>query len=162
VMIFRSSSKGMLLLSLGALGLATAAGAQSWRIIESRDRAKDLVAWVQPNRLYWRPFAMRGIRDASFKLLSVDESPQAQSQTTQLRAGWPRPRGYHNSNVEIFVLDGDLTVGDKRMGKYSYAYYPAGYTHGPAHTDYGATFLEWWDGPPGFEAGLQSKPAART
>ncbi|HXN21766.1 MAG TPA: DUF4437 domain-containing protein [Candidatus Dormibacteraeota bacterium] len=143
-------------------GLAAAVGAQSWRIIESRDRGKDLVAWVQPDRLYWRPFAIRGIRDAEIKLLSVDETTQARSQIKRLPPGWSRPTGYHKTNTEIFVLDGDLAIGDKKMGKYSYAHYPAGYAHGPVHTDYGATFLEWWDGPPDFVASRESKPDARS
>jgi hypothetical protein len=139
--------------------------AQSWRIAESRDRAKDFVGWVQPEALYWRPFSIRGIQEANFKLLSYDPSSRARSQLTNLPPGYSRPAGYHNSSVEIFVLEGDLAIGEKKMSKYSYAYYPAGYAQGPMHSDYGATFIEWWDGSggqPDFVASLQSKPGTRT
>jgi hypothetical protein len=47
------------------------------------------------------------------------------------------------------------------MSKYSYAYYPAGYVHGPAYSEYGATLLHWWDGDPDFKASQESNPNTR-
>jgi Domain of unknown function (DUF4437) len=145
-----------------ALGLLVAADAGAQKITgESRDRGKEFVGWVQPERLYWRPFVVAGLPDAEFKLLSFDETTKARSQITRLPAGWKQPQGYHNTNEEIFVLSGDLTVGDKKMTKYSYAYYPAGHVHGPSHTEYGATLLHWWDGTPDFVVGSETKPGTR-
>jgi Domain of unknown function (DUF4437) len=141
--------------------VAWAVNLSGQKIIESRDRGKEFVGWVQPERLYWRPFTIAGMPDAEFKLLSFDESSKARSQITRLPAGWRHPKGYHNTNEEIFVLSGDLTVGGKRMTKYSYAYFPAGHAHGEAYTEYGVTLLHWWDGDPDFGVSRESKPGTR-
>ncbi len=129
--------------------------------IESRDRDTEFVGWVDPAKLYWRPFIISGLQPAQFKLLSFSESTQARSQITELPAGWRHPSGFHSTNEEIFVLSGDLTVGDDRMTKYSYAYYPAGYVHGEVYSEYGATLLHWWDGDPDFVVSQVSKPDTR-
>src|SRR5262249_33574022 len=143
-------------------GLLVTADLGAQRIVgESRDRNKEFVGWVQPEKLYWRPFTVSGLPDGEFKLLSFDESTKARSQITRLPAGWSHPRGDHNTNEGIFVLSGDLSVGDKNMTKYSYAYYPAGYVHGPAYTEYGVTLLHWWDGDPDFVVSNVSKPEMR-
>ena len=147
-----------LLLALGTFLVSDAAGESR---IESRDRDTEFVGWVDPDKLYWRPFTISGLPEAQFKLLSFSESTRARSQITELPAGWRHPDGYHNTNEEIFVLSGDLTVGGVKMSKYSYAYYPAGYVHGPAYSEYGATLLHWWDGDPDFEASQESNPNTR-
>lgn len=127
----------------------------------SKNRAVDFVGWVEPDKLYWRPFVLDGLPDAEFKLLSFNETTGARSQITRLPPGWRQPVGYYSTNQEIFVLSGDLTIGTSRMGKYSYAYYPAGYAHGEARTEYGATLLQWWDSKPEFVASRRSTEGAR-
>ena len=139
-----------------------AGGQNPNRVSQSKDRSKEFVGWVQPEKLYWRPFSITGLPDAEFKLLSYDETTRARAQITRLPAGWRQPKGYFNTNEEIFVLSGDLTIGGKKMSKYSYAYYPAGYAHGQATTEYGATLLQWWDGDPEFAVSNEHKPGTRT
>ncbi|HXN21750.1 MAG TPA: DUF4437 domain-containing protein [Candidatus Dormibacteraeota bacterium] len=129
--------------------------------LELRDRGKEFVGWVQPEKMYWRPFVVSGMLPAEFKLLSVDDSLGARTLITRLSAGWKHPKGYHNKNEEIFLLSGDLTIGGKKMTKYSYAYYPAGYAHGPAFSEHGATLLHWWDGEPDFVPSSASKAGTR-
>jgi len=130
--------------------------------ISSLDREQELVGWVQPERLEWQALKVSGLPDAEFKLLSITQSSKARAQITRLPAGWSHPIGYHNTNEEIFLLSGELTIGKVRMIKYSYAYFPAGYAHGPAHTEFGATFLHWWDSDPDFVAAETSKQGTRT
>jgi len=126
-------------------------------------RAKiGFVGWVQPDQLGWEPFRIPGLPDAEYKLLSIDPASGARSQITHISAGWKRPKGYQNSGREIFLLSGDLTIGDDRMTKYSYAYYPAGYAQPEAHSEHGAEFLDWWEGEPDFVASEQSAPGTRT
>ena len=143
------------------LVLTPASEAPGQSRIESRDRDTEFVGWVEPDKLYWCPFVISGLLDAQFKLLSFAESDRAPSQITRLPAGWSHPVGYHSSNEEIFVLDGDLSISGKKMSKYSYAYYPAGYAHGDVYSEYGATILHWWDGDPDFVASRESKPDTR-
>lgn len=129
--------------------------------MDQRDRGKEFVGWVQPAKLYWRPLLIKGLPRAEFKLLSIDDSSGARTLITRLPAGWKHPMGYHNTNEEIFLLSGDLTIGGKKMSKYSYAYYPAGYAHGPAFSENGATLLDWWDTEPDFVSAAQSRPGTR-
>ena len=65
--------------------------------------------------------------------------------------------GFHSADLEMFVLEGGIETGDKSMGRYAYAYYPAGYTH-EISTQGGATVLQWWNGKPDFVASTESKP----
>jgi len=119
------------------------------------------VGWIQPVQLGWEPFRIPGVPDAEYKLLSIDPVSGARSQLTHVPAGWTRPKGYQSSGREIFLLSGDLTVGDDRMTKYSYAYYPAGYAQPEAHSEHGAEFLDWWEGEPDFVASEQSRSGTR-
>ncbi|CAN5839001.1 hypothetical protein BH18ACI4_BH18ACI4_01670 [soil metagenome] len=135
--------------------------APAQKLIESRNRTEEFVGWVQPDKLYWRPFLISGVADAEFKLLSFDDTTKARSQITKFPAGWSQASGYYQTNEEIFVLSGEMTVGDVKMTKYSYAYFPAGNARGPRHSSTGATVLHWWDGEPTFVASRESKPDAR-
>jgi hypothetical protein len=125
------------------------------------DRATEFVGWVEPETLYWRPFAIEGLPDAEFKLLSLDVKTGARAQITRFPPGWRQPVGYYNTNNELFVLSGDLTIGDDRMTKYSYAYYPAGLVVGEARSESGATVLHWMDAPPAFTVSKTSKDESR-
>jgi len=140
-----------MLIPTGVLAQVTPQGGD----IHSRDRGKEgaegFVGWVESyTHLFWDKFSVPGLPDAEAKLLSMDRTTGARSQITRLPAGWSHPRGYHNTNEEIFVLDGDLTIGGKLMTKYSFAYFPAGYAHGDAYSKYGATLLHFWDAEPDF------------
>ena len=105
------------------------ASAQDWRRPESRDRGKEFVGFIQPEQLYWRPFVLPGVQQADFKLLSFDESTQARTQILRLPPGWKQAPGYHSVDLEMFVLEGGIEAGDTSMGRYAYAFYPAGYAH---------------------------------
>ena len=95
----------------------------------------EFVGWVQPEALAWQQFAVAGLPSGEYKLFSLDPVSGARTQITRVPAGWKAPTGYHTRGREIFLLSGDLTIGDDRMTKYSYAYYPAGYAYGPAQSE---------------------------
>jgi hypothetical protein len=136
------------------------AASQEWRRTDALDRGQNFVGWVHGENLHWRPFILSGVRPSEFKLLSLDHTTKARSQLMRVPAGWTQPSGYHSSDLEIFLLEGGISIGDKRLGKYSYAYFPAGTAYGPISTDYGATILQWWAGTPDFTTSSQSKAGA--
>jgi len=127
----------------------------------SIDRSVGFVGWVKPEKLYWRPFSIEGLPNAEYKLLSLNEQTGARSQITRFPPGWRQPKGFYNTNQELFVLSGDLTVGTYKMGKYSYAYYPAGYALDEMRSEYGATVLHWFDSIPEFTVSQESRKDAR-
>lgn len=145
---------GALLLSIGAL-------AQDFRIPESRDRATEFVGFVQPDRLYWRPLTLSGVPAAEFKQLSFDDKTGARTLLVKLPPGWKQASGYHSADLEMLVVEGGISIGDKPMGRYSYAYYPAGYAHSFS-TEKGATVLEFWSGAPDYVQSATSRAGTKT
>lgn len=152
---------GVLIAAIATTAIAAAASGQEWKRAESRDRATELVGFVQPEQLYWRPFSLDGVQAAEFKLLSFDESSGARTLLVRLPAGWKQAPGYHSSDLEMFVVEGGVSMNGEHTGRYSYAYYPAGYAHGYG-TEAGATVLQWWSGKPDFVAAAQSRRGTNT
>jgi len=96
------------------------------------------------------------------KLLSQDDKLGALSLLSYLPIGSrTEARGYRNADEEIFLLEGDLTIGDQQMTKYSYAFIPAGVVRGPSSTRQGAVFLQWFNKTPDFVESDRDKLGAR-
>ncbi len=140
----------------GCLLWSSIAMAVDIRIPQSRDRSSEFVGFVQPHTLHLRPMIFPGVPMAEFKQLSFDEKTGARTLLVNLPAGWKQPSGYHSADLEMFVVEGGITIGDKPMGRYSYAYYPAGYAH-TFGTNGGATVLMFWSGSPDYVASAQSR-----
>ncbi|MEO7775492.1 MAG: DUF4437 domain-containing protein, partial [Steroidobacteraceae bacterium] len=155
----RTSRSGKILQAFGALLLCAAASASDVRIPESRDRSTEFVGFVQPHNLHFRPLVLPGLRTAEYKQLSFDEKSGARTFLVRLPKGWKQPPGYHSVDLELFVVEGGVSIGGKPMGRYAYAYYPAGYSHSFG-TEEGATVLQFWGGAPDFVASASSLPNA--
>lgn len=63
---------------------------------------------------------------ASERRLSVDEEDGSCSLRIDFHTDWGRGPGIHHANTEYHVLDGEMTYGDKRIGKGAYLYAPKG------------------------------------
>jgi hypothetical protein len=115
----------------------------------------------------WDDFNIPGMADGiKARVLSRSPSMGAVSLMTYLPIGWRQDtKGYHNSDVEIFLLEGDLTIsdakGEQKLTKYSYTYIPAGMSYGPMSTQQGAVFIQWFKGKPDFVASNRDKQGAR-
>jgi len=148
-----------LCLALGFL-CRTEPAAADWNREVAHDRGTEFEGFVSPSRLYWRPFALPGVQAAEFKLLSFDESTGARTLLVKLPPGWKQAAGYHSADVEMFVVEGGVTVGDEELGRYGYTYWPAGHAHAYS-TEFGATVVQMWSGRPDYVASAQSRPGAR-
>lgn len=148
-----------ILLAASALLLCPTAFAGDVRIPESRDRSSAFVGFVQEHNLHQRPLVLSGLQTAEFKQLSFDEQTGARTILAKLPPGWRQPPGHHSADLEMFVVEGGLRIGDRPLGRYAYAYYPAGYSH-TYGTEDGATVLQFWSGPPDFTAGAEHRPEA--
>src|SRR5690606_16465940 len=152
---------GLTTLLCSALLLGTSASAGDIRIPESRDRSAEFVGFVQPHNLHLRPLVFPGLQTAEFKQLSFDEKTGARTILAKLPPGWKQPSGYHSADLEMFVVEGGIRIGDRPMGQYSYAYYPAGYAHSFG-TEEGATVLQFWSGAHDYVASARSKRGTDT
>lgn len=63
---------------------------------------------------------------ASERRLSVDEEDGSSSLRIDFHTDWGRGPGIHHANTEYHVLDGELTYGDRKIGKGAYLYAPKG------------------------------------
>ena len=63
-----------------------------------------------------------------YKPLSKDVYTQAESILVKHDPGYADDSaGVTQGEVELFVIDGSLTLGSKKLGKYGYAYMPKGF-----------------------------------
>ena len=113
--------------------------------------------------LRWQPFVIAGIPVGMLaKVLSRDAERGGVALMSYLPIGWQHDQaGYHTSDEEIFLLEGDLTIGDQALTRYSYTFLPAGVAHGPVSTRQGAVFLRWFTATPDFVAASGNRPGAR-
>ena len=111
----------------------------------------------------WQRFNVPGIPGGMMaKYLSRDEKRGGLTLLSYLPIRWQHDeRGYHNSDEEIFLLEGDLTIGDQQLSKYSYTFIPAGVAHGPVSTRQGAVFIRWFNKTPDFNVSRNDKSGAR-
>ena len=63
---------------------------------------------------------------ASERRLSVDEEDGSSSLRVDFHTDWGRGPGIHHANTEYHVLDGEMTYGDRTIGKGGYLYVPKG------------------------------------
>ena len=63
---------------------------------------------------------------ASERRLSVDEEDGSSSLKIAFETDWGRGPGIHHANTEYYVLDGEMTYGDRRIGTGGYLYVPKG------------------------------------
>ena len=84
-------------------------------------------------------------------LLSHDQSTGARSWLAKTAPQWQRREsGYFQSDLELLVVQGDLTTGDLKLQRGSYCYWPAGSWHGPMGSQGGCQVLLMFSGEPGF------------
>ncbi|WP_164857116.1 DUF4437 domain-containing protein [Sphingomonas crocodyli] len=115
-----------------------------------------------PKEVPWEAFEAPGIGGGlQRKLMSQSPSMGAIAQITAVPAGWSQPAGYDDVDNEIILLEGDLSIGDEKLTRYSYSFMPAGVAHGATTSRQGAVMLQWYKGVPKFVASANSKAGAR-
>jgi hypothetical protein len=62
----------------------------------------------------------------NYKMLSIDEDSGACTMSVQWDAGYKQPPSVSYSDVEIFIMDGEMKVGDKMWRKGGYFFVPRG------------------------------------
>ncbi|MEJ2085869.1 MAG: DUF4437 domain-containing protein [Acidobacteriota bacterium] len=96
-----------------------------------RPHIEPLVDTDVPQKSLSLPGWKRGIE---YRTLSIDPVNGSCTQIVEIGAGFKQPAGYSNSEWELFILDGSLTIGGKSYGKDHYFFVPAGYRLGNIST----------------------------
>jgi hypothetical protein len=75
----------------------------------------------------WHPAELHGGEGKAIQRnLSVDEEDGSASTRVDFVTAFHRPAGYHIGDTEWFVLEGEIAVGDKTLGKGGYFHAPKG------------------------------------
>jgi hypothetical protein len=81
--------------------------------------------------------------------LRVENGTGAYTMLVRFPPGWSRPgAGHYRVHEEIFVVEGDLTVGDETYSTGDYAWLPSGYPRTGSASSGGAVVLARFSGPP--------------
>ena len=82
---------------------------------------------VQQSDLIWHAAELYKIgKAARQRNLSYDEENGAASTRVVFDKAWSRPSGYHHADVEWYVLEGQVKLGERVLSKGSYFRAPAG------------------------------------
>jgi uncharacterized protein DUF4437 len=102
----------------------------------------------------WHPAEFPGSEGkARQQQLSIDEEDGSASLRVDFETSFSRPGGYHVADTEWYVLEGEIAVGDKRMGKGGYFHAPKGVAMPAVEAKEGTKILLYREyGDWGFEA----------
>lgn len=112
------------------------------------------VELINEDDYVWHPAELHlGDGKALQRNLSVDEEDGSASTRVDFQTAWSRPGGYHLADTEWYVLDGEVAVGGRKMGKGGYFHAPKGAVIPPVSAKEGTRILLYREfGDWGFEA----------
>jgi len=111
----------------------------------------------------YKKFDVTGFKGSEYKVLSLDVDSGACTLKVQFNGGYKRKPGLSYSDIEIFVLEGRLKVGDKVWTRGHYAFIPAGMHIGAISSPKGAEALVMFnDSEPSFEESDKNHQLALT
>jgi hypothetical protein len=85
---------------------------------------------------------------AEATVLSIDHETGAMTALLRCPPGWRTPAPeYHSVDQEDILVEGDTTMGDRKLTAPAYMFFPAGQVHGPAVTENGCTMIVTLSGP---------------
>lgn len=109
----------------------------------------------------YRKFDIAGFRGSLHKVLSLDPDTGACTLKVRFNGGYRRKPGLSYSDLEVFVLNGEIRVGRERWGEGHYAYVPAGVALPALSVPQGAEALVMFnDSEPNFEESAENHPRA--
>ncbi|MCL4422788.1 MAG: DUF4437 domain-containing protein [Actinobacteria bacterium] len=112
--------------------------------------ARPFIEFIQCQALPWQRGLYGGARpELDVRMLSMDEETGASSALLRYPGGWARNEPERlGADEELFVLRGELRIGQTLYGPYSYAYLPAGYERPSASSRSGAVVVSFFSAEP--------------
>jgi hypothetical protein len=103
-------------------------------------RTQNIVLYT--DRMNWMPLSVKGSRGyARCKTLAKDEETGARSMLVRYEPGFSAEATVAAWPADIYVLEGEMTCGDRTYRKDTYHYRPAGTPIGPINSPTGITRL---------------------
>jgi hypothetical protein len=119
---------------------------------------RGFVSLPNPQDVPFVPLPIEGLPDGvRVKILSLDVESGACSLIVEMPANSIREKkGFHSGALEIFLLEGELTVGETVLTSRCYTYIPAWMAYGAIETTNGCTALFFFDKSPDFTPSEES------
>lgn len=116
---------------------------------------REHVEFVQSQSLPWQPAdGLLARAGATIKILSREAITGAMSTLVRYPAGWSMTNSERlAADEELFVLDGELTIGDLRYIEGDYAFLPAGYPRRGMSAPDGCIVLTFFESRPSEHSG---------
>lgn len=111
----------------------------------------------------YKKFGIAGFQGSDYKVLSLDPDTGACTLKVKFNNGYKRKPGMSYSDMEIFVLNGAMKVGDQRCLEGHYMFIPAGQAIGAISVPSGCEALVMFnDGEPSYEESDRNHQLALT
>jgi hypothetical protein len=111
----------------------------------------------------FKKFDLAGFKGSHYKVLSMDVDTGACTLKVRFDGGYKRKPGLSYSDVELFVLNGAIKIGDQACLEGHYMFIPAGMAVGALHVPKGAEALVMFnDSEPNFEESDRNHQLALT
>jgi len=102
-----------------------------------------------------------GTSGAGARTLSSDPETDAATLFVSLPVGWEASAGRFTADVECYILQGRLTIGEYRLSRHTYCFFPAGVALGRWQALSPVTLIWFTYGAVALEAGLEDAPGAQ-
>lgn len=85
------------------------------------------IEFIQSADIIQKTWLVDGFLESGLtRILSFDTETGASTELVEWTKHWESSSGYFNCNVEMFVLSGEMRIGQLRLGRYTYAFIPEG------------------------------------
>jgi len=126
----------------------------------TNDMARKHIEFIQSADVVQKSWVVDGLTEGALtRILSFDTETNASTELVEWTRTWESDSGYFNCNVEIFVISGEMRIGQLRLGRYTYGFIPEGVCIEPWIAqekttalwmpDRHPSFVQSWDDAPG-------------
>ncbi|NJM74190.1 MAG: DUF4437 domain-containing protein [Scytonema sp. RU_4_4] len=120
------------------------------------------VEFIQSADVEHKPWVVNGLlKGAQTQILSFDTETGASTEIVKWTHNWESSSGYFNCDVEVFVLSGQLRIGQLRLGRYTYGFIPEGVCIEAWSAQENTTALWMPECHPSFMTSLTDAPGAK-
>jgi hypothetical protein len=123
--------------------------------------ARKHIEFIQSADIEQKRWVVDGLLEGHLtRILSFDTETGASTELVEWTQNWQSDSGYFNYDVEIFVLSGELRIGQLRLGRYTYGFIPEGVCIEPWSAQGKTTALWMPDRHPSFVKSRDDAPGA--
>lgn len=108
---------------------------------------REYVEFVRERDVAWKAFDAAGTPSGrDVKYLATGTENDAFSGLVRYPAGYAAPEGAHAEQIELYILEGSVTIGGTTCGPHTYVFVPEGVAYGPVEATEDSVVLTHHEG----------------